>query len=457
MRSRVAASLLGVFMATAAWPASALAQSAGVVTTLTGQATVARGPAERLQLKFKDDVFFRDKVTTAQESVAKLLLGGKALVTVRELSTLTVTEEAQRSTVDLDNGKVALAVARQRMRPGEVVEIRTPNAIAAVRGTVVVVEVIQASAQAAPAPPPPVTNLYVLSGLAEILLRNVPGATPTSVGPGFGLSVTGNILGAIRPNPPVAQIVAGLQAGKQIKEPPAQAKEQAAKSGQAQAAVDAGIPLTVTPSVTVAPVVQVTSQAPPILPGNATTTTPVATAPPPPPTTTLTPPFSGFVNWNASARDLDLHVTGPDGAGGRFHVFFANPGSLTAQPFTFLHQDCTCFSGNEATTIQQVNAGGVYRFSVFNFGNSVPLPQSGANFRFIQGGTVTNLGNRDGGGSIVSGGTVIATFSVPTTGQGDTWVIGEYNPATSTFTPTNTIVTSGGSAAVQLRTPKMRR
>ena len=60
------------------------------------------------------------------------MLGGKALVTVRELSTLTVTEATGRSVVDLSSGKIAMGVLRQRMRPGEVIEIRTPNAVAGV-------------------------------------------------------------------------------------------------------------------------------------------------------------------------------------------------------------------------------------------------------------------------------------------------------------------------------------
>ena len=88
--------------------ATAAAQErAGVVTTLTGQATVARTAAtQSLPLKFKDDVFGRDRIATAEQSLLRVLLGGKALVTVRELSTFTITEEAQRAVVDLHSGKI---------------------------------------------------------------------------------------------------------------------------------------------------------------------------------------------------------------------------------------------------------------------------------------------------------------------------------------------------------------
>jgi hypothetical protein len=122
-------------------PSLAVAQDAvGVVTTLDGRANVAR-PTQTtpLALKFKDDVFGRDKISTQENSLVRVLLGGKAILTVRELSEVTITEDAGRAVVTLPDGKVVLAVAKQRMRPGESIEIRTPNAVAAVRGTIVAV------------------------------------------------------------------------------------------------------------------------------------------------------------------------------------------------------------------------------------------------------------------------------------------------------------------------------
>src|SRR6195256_2219629 len=68
----------------------------GIVTTLSGQATVARSSLIRQQslpLKFRDALYVRDQITTKEHSTVKLLLGGKSLVTVRELSVLTITEE----------------------------------------------------------------------------------------------------------------------------------------------------------------------------------------------------------------------------------------------------------------------------------------------------------------------------------------------------------------------------
>jgi hypothetical protein len=124
-------------------PVRATAQTSdavGVVTTLDGRATVAR-PAltSPLALKFKDDVFGRDRISTQENSLIRVLLGGKAILTVRELSQVTINEEPGRAVVTLPSGKVVLAVAKQRMRSGESIEIRTPNAVAAVRGSILAV------------------------------------------------------------------------------------------------------------------------------------------------------------------------------------------------------------------------------------------------------------------------------------------------------------------------------
>src|SRR5213594_1442609 len=127
--------------------ASAQAAKAGVVTTLEGNVTVTRVTLAPQPLNFKDDVFVNDKVTTGDQSIARMLLGGKAVVTVRERSTLTITEVPGKATIELEAGKIALAVAKDKMKAGESIEVRTANAVAGVRGTVLVAEVSRATAQ----------------------------------------------------------------------------------------------------------------------------------------------------------------------------------------------------------------------------------------------------------------------------------------------------------------------
>jgi hypothetical protein len=161
IRSLVAGTLCVLFLV----PSLASAQApskAGVVTTLEGNVTATRATAPPVPLRFKDDVLIRDRITTAEQSLARMLLGGKAVVTVRERSVLTITEVPGRSMIEIDSGKFALAVARERMRPGEVIEIRTPNAIAGVRGSVIVTEV-----HSAPGARTPESSLSVITGTLD--------------------------------------------------------------------------------------------------------------------------------------------------------------------------------------------------------------------------------------------------------------------------------------------------
>jgi hypothetical protein len=148
-------------------PAAAPAQTskAGVVTTLQGTATVARSSApDPAPLKFKDDVFVQDRITTGEESIARILLGGKAVVTIRERSSLTITETATSSTIEMTSGKIALSVDKSRVKPGESVEIKTPNAVAAIRGTIIIAEVDPPSSQS----PDSSTRFTLLTGVVDV-------------------------------------------------------------------------------------------------------------------------------------------------------------------------------------------------------------------------------------------------------------------------------------------------
>jgi hypothetical protein len=274
----------------ALWPGAVAAQTGGerargvgVVTTLAGTVTVARTalPAPR-PLQFKDDVFVRDHIATAEKSLVRVLLGGKALVTVRELSSLTIKEETGRSTVDLTSGKIAMGVLRQRMRPGEVIEIRTPNAIAAIRGTVLVVELIPAPG-GTPGRPNYTTKVHVLHGLVEVSDPNNPSAPPAQVGTLQSWSRTGSepFSQITVPMVGVDQLFADLRSAPQIAEGPTEfmttvtAREQAkalavaeflapemvgaSAGGDGESPTTPDAPGTGTPGVTDAPVIPLVS------------------------------------------------------------------------------------------------------------------------------------------------------------------------------------------------------
>jgi hypothetical protein len=195
------ASAVGLALAIS-FPLQALPQAtkAGVVTTLQGTATIARVPAPQpVVLKFKDDVFVEDKITTGDSSLVRILLGGKAVVTVRERSALTIHETPTTSTLELTSGKIALAVAKDRMKPGESVQIKTSNAMCGVRGTVVIAEVEPPSQ-----PGDGVTSRFtLLTGIVDVSRLNPSTGHPTGqqimLNPLQTIGVAGGLpLGAVR-------------------------------------------------------------------------------------------------------------------------------------------------------------------------------------------------------------------------------------------------------------------
>ena len=142
------------------------ATSVGTVTRVSGRVIVSRGTSNEMStLQFKDSLFDHDRIGTGERSSARLLLGGKALVTVREVSSLTIAEQPDRAGLRLTEGTVALAVAGQRMRPDESIDIHLPNAVASARGAVLIAEATRATG-------PAVSVIHVLSGRVEVITES---------------------------------------------------------------------------------------------------------------------------------------------------------------------------------------------------------------------------------------------------------------------------------------------
>src|ERR1700675_3432329 len=93
-------------------------QPSGVVTAVQGQAQLTRPDVVKpTLLRHKDGVMIRDVIDTREKSMARMLFGGKATITLKELSRFEVREEtlaggATRSTVNLNSGALLINVAR---------------------------------------------------------------------------------------------------------------------------------------------------------------------------------------------------------------------------------------------------------------------------------------------------------------------------------------------------------
>ena len=207
-RSQVLGAALTLLVAvpTTAWSQ----ERVGVATTVLGPVSLARASAPAEPLKFKDDILMNDRITTGEKGFTRLLLGGKAVVTAREHSVLTIKEVPGTSTVDLSSGRVSVVVDKSKMRPGELVEIRTPNAVAGIRGTIVVAETNGTN-----------STISVLRGLVDVYRVDPTNGRsfgpPTPVGAREAVTVKGDVL---PPRPQSLSVDAAGRLSSEFKSPP---------------------------------------------------------------------------------------------------------------------------------------------------------------------------------------------------------------------------------------------
>jgi hypothetical protein len=122
--------------------AAAAAAQLGVVSALTGRASVTHaGESSSSALSFKDSVSAGDKITNGTSSTLRILLDSKAVLTSHDEATLTLAGAPGAALIALENGKIQLNVNNSRLNSGETFEVRTPNAMARITGTTLVVDV----------------------------------------------------------------------------------------------------------------------------------------------------------------------------------------------------------------------------------------------------------------------------------------------------------------------------
>ena len=164
-------------------------------------------------------------------------------------------------------------------------------------------------------------------------------------------------------------------------------------------------------------------------------------------------PLHILITWGAGASDLDIHLTGPNGDE-RFHVFYLNKGSLEDGPKAAIIDDCISSNCSEVIRVEELKKGGVYRASVFNFGDSRSTSDnlssnSEVEIELIRGGTLVQIEGDTDLGSQISGGETLFKGS-PTAGLiGNTWKAIEINPDNNNVTFINEITNSTNSRAVE--------
>jgi Carboxypeptidase regulatory-like domain/Lecithin:cholesterol acyltransferase len=145
----------------------------------------------------------------------------------------------------------------------------------------------------------------------------------------------------------------------------------------------------------------------------------------------LTPKLSNdqlrvVLNWGEYPHDLDLHATGPDGLGGRFHVYFGSPYFVSGDSTVALDTDDIYSFGPETITITKAIPG-VYQFAVHNYSRrgasaqnpDISLATSGARVRVFQGNAL------------------VSEFNVPTGKDGTLWTV--FRLENGVVTPVSTL------------------
>jgi hypothetical protein len=142
-------------------------------------------------------------------------------------------------------------------------------------------------------------------------------------------------------------------------------------------------------------------------------------------------------NAVGNLREVDLHLTGPDGTPtGRFHVFHGNPGNYTAPPFALLDRDNFARAGETSgeliglsdniARLDVDNGNSLFRAIVINStdlanhaSTALSDPANEARVRLIAGGVISRT---ETGSAITSG---LAVLDVrPIAGQaGHTWTV----------------------------------
>lgn len=132
------------------------------------------------------------------------------------------------------------------------------------------------------------------------------------------------------------------------------------------------------------------------------------------------------LTWDEYPYDLDSHLKGSTVEGdGEFHVYFSNlEYSYNGKTQVFLDLDDTSSYGPETTTIYKANQSGKYSFYVHDYSNR------GNNDN-------TELATSRAKVQVFAGETLVASYSVPTSGVGTVWHVFDFDADEHKLIPVN--------------------
>ena len=141
--------------------------------------------------------------------------------------------------------------------------------------------------------------------------------------------------------------------------------------------------------------------------------------------------FRVVLTWGTSPSDLDSHMTGPDGTGGRFHVYYGDREATNAS----LDLDDTSGEGPETITISATTAAaqGLYRYSVHNYSDQSSTGAAG-------------IAGSPAAGRVYGPTGLLKTYTAPAVGTstGNTWRVFELTVQGTSFTLSDNDGTSLG-------------
>ena len=179
----------------------------GTVILVDGTAEVqAQEASEWERLRFRDALFVNDTVRTGAKSKIKALLQNDSIITqgestIMEFTEFLVTPQRRRTIISLVVGTLKV-VAGGIFGARSVMEVHTPNTVAGIRGTTLIISFI----------PPDTTEITVLEGLVTARNLLAPGVPEVE-------QVTPNtrsrVVGGNKPSKPTAISSSELQALEQ--------------------------------------------------------------------------------------------------------------------------------------------------------------------------------------------------------------------------------------------------